>query len=62
MKPGDLVRIVSLRVNSLHLYSNVGVFVEVKEEEHLANPHVVLIHGQLLQFNPHELELVNDDQ
>ena len=60
MKPGDLVRITSVLKNTWHLYGNVGILVEIKEEEFLANPNVVLIHGQLLQFNTYELELVND--
>ncbi len=60
MKPGDLVRITSVLKNTWHLYGNVGILVEIKEEEFLANPNVVLIHGQLLQFNTHDLELVND--
>jgi hypothetical protein len=60
MKPGDLVRIRSVLKNSWHLYDNVGMLVEIKEEENLANPNVVLIHGQLLQFNAYDLELVND--
>jgi hypothetical protein len=60
MKPGDLVRIRSVLKNSWHLYDNVGILVEIKEEGLLANPNVVLIHGQLLQFNTYDLELVND--
>jgi hypothetical protein len=59
MKPGDLVRITNLLENSWRPYDNVGVLVEIKEEEFLANPNVVLIRGQLLQFNAYELELVN---
>jgi hypothetical protein len=60
MKPGDLVRIRGVLKNAWRLYGNVGILVEIKEEEFLANPNVVLIRGQLLQFNTYELELVND--
>jgi hypothetical protein len=60
VKPGDLVRIRGVLKNAWRLYGNVGMLVEIKEEEFLANPNVVLIHGQLLQFNTYELELVND--
>jgi hypothetical protein len=60
MKPGDLVRITSVLKNTWHLYGNVGILVEIKEEEFLANPNVVLIRGQLLQFNAYEIELVNE--
>jgi len=55
MKPGDLVR-----YKWSYYQDYIGIVVEIKNEELLANPIVVLIKGQLHQFNSHELELVND--
>ena len=55
MKPGDLVR-----YKWSYYQDFIGIVVEIKNEELLANPIVVLIKGQLHQFNSHELELVND--
>jgi len=54
MKPGDLVRI-SDHDGYYSRQSPIGVLIEIKDEEHLANPYVVLVEGGLRCFNPFEL-------
>jgi ABC-type tungstate transport system permease subunit len=54
MKPGDLVRI-SDHAGYYSYQSPIGMLIEIKDEERLANPYVVLVDGELRQFNPFEL-------
>ena len=54
MKPGDLFR-VSDHDGYYSRQSPIGVLIEIKDEEHLANPYVVLVEGKLRCFNPFEL-------
>lgn len=54
MKPGDLFRI-SDHAGYYSRQSPIGVLIEIKDEEHLAKPYVVLVEGELRCFNPFEL-------
>ena len=54
MKPGDLVRIAG-HAGYYSAQSPIGILIEIKDEERLANPYIVLVEGELQQFNPFEL-------
>lgn len=63
MKPGDIVQLISETLDwpPIHRGSRIGMIVGFDETPLLANPILVLIDGKIMNFNPYELRLVNEE-